>query len=95
MKFFFKLSLLLVVLIFFSIIYLSYFGVSTSKFNNIIKDNVNKKNEKVSLEFKKTKIHLNLRKKSFIARIKKPELITRNHKINKVTHTILNIFESL
>tara|TARA_E500000331_G_scaffold358570_1_gene426755 strand:- start:987 stop:3200 length:2214 start_codon:yes stop_codon:yes gene_type:complete len=81
MKFIIKLSLLLVVLIFFSIIYLAYFGISTDKFNNLIKDSVNEKNEKINLEFKNTKIHLNLRNKSFIARIKNPEVIIKNEKV--------------
>ena len=50
-KFFLRLFLLLLIIIASSIIYLSYFGVKTDKFDNLIKSKANKVNQYVKLEF--------------------------------------------
>ncbi len=42
------------------IVYLSYFGIETDRFNSLIKGKANEVNKFVKLEFYKTKIHLNI-----------------------------------
>ena len=58
-KFLLRFLILLLVIISCFIIYTSYFGIETNKFDTIIKEKANEVNENVKLEFNKTKIHLN------------------------------------
>ena len=58
-KFLLRFLTLLLVFIFLFTIYLSYFGLETSKFDDLIKEKANQVNQNVRLEFNKTKIHLN------------------------------------
>ena len=58
-KFFSRFFFLLLFTVVSLIIYLSYFGIKTDKFDNLIKNKVNEVNQHVKLEFQKTKIHLN------------------------------------
>ena len=60
-KFLLRFFILLLVIIFSFILYLSYFGIETDKFDALIKEKANEVNQKVKLEFNKTKIHLNPR----------------------------------
>ena len=55
-----KYFLYFLLLIFIGILYLSYFGVETKRFNQFIKNEVSKVNEQVSIELKDVKILLNL-----------------------------------
>ena len=58
-RFFLKSFLTLLILAVFSIIFLSYFGLETDKFDDLIKSKANEVNKYVKLEFQKTKIHIN------------------------------------
>ena len=58
-KFLLKFFILLSVIIFFFTIYISYFGIETSRFDSLIKEKANQENKNIKLEFNKTKIHLN------------------------------------
>jgi hypothetical protein len=60
-----KFFLYFLIILIISIFYLSYFGIKTEKFNNIIKDQILKKNEKINVNLKDIKILLNLKKISF------------------------------
>ena len=59
-KFLSRFFVLLLFIIFSFLIYLSYLGIETDKFDALIKSKANEVNENVKLEFNKTKIHLNL-----------------------------------
>ena len=58
-NFFSKFFILVLTTTVLSIIYLSYFGINTDKFDELIKNKANEVNQNVKLEFRKTKIHLN------------------------------------
>ena len=46
-------------------VYLSYFGLETKKFNKLIKDEISKKNDQISIELDKVKILLKAKDLSF------------------------------
>ena len=60
-RFFSRFLLLLLITVVSLIIYLSYFGINTDKFDDLIKNKASEVNQYVKLEFKKTKIHLNFK----------------------------------
>ena len=41
--------------------YFTYFGITTSKFNSIIKDQIRKQNDDIDIDLKKVKLHLDLK----------------------------------
>ena len=43
------------------IVYFSYFGISTNKFNSIIKEQIKKQNNELDIDLKKVRLHLDLR----------------------------------
>ena len=81
-KFFFRFFLLFIIIIFSLIIYLSYFGVKTDKFDNLIKSKANEVNQHVKLEFKKTKIYLNPRELNLILKLQNPKILVKKNEIN-------------
>ena len=81
-KFFLRFFFLLLIIISSLIIYLSYFGVKTDKFDDLIKTKANEVNRHVKLEFQKTKIHLNLKELNFIVRLQNPKILIRSNEIN-------------
>ena len=81
-KFFFRFFLLLIIIIFSLIIYLSYFGVKTDKFDNLIKSKANEVNQHVKLEFQKTKIYLNPRELNLILKLQNPKILVKKNEIN-------------
>ena len=80
-KFFSRFFLLFLIIIVSLIIYLSYFGISTDKFDNIIKNKANEVNQYVKLEFLKTKIHLNLKELNLAVKLQNPKVLIRNNEI--------------
>ena len=91
-KFLSRFLILLLIIIFFSAIYLSYFGIETDKFDTLIKTKANEVNQNVKLEFNKTKIHLSPTQFNLIVKLKKPNLLIKNNKINL---SKLNLFLSI
>ena len=81
-KFFLRLFVLLLITIVSSTIYLSYFGINTDKFNDLIKTKANEVNRHVKLEFQKTKIHLNLKELNLVVRLQNPKILIRSNEIN-------------
>ena len=57
-KRFIKYSVYLLLIIIISLLYLTYFGVETKKFNQLIKDEIIKDNTDLDLEIKKVKLVL-------------------------------------
>ena len=76
-----KYFLYFLILIFIGILYLSYFGVETKKFNQLIKNEVSKVNKKISIELKDVKILLNLSNFSIALKTYEPNLVFDNKKI--------------
>ena len=81
-KFFSRSFLLLLITIVLLIIYLSYFGINTGKFDDLIKTKTNAGNRNVRLEFQKTKIHLNIKELNLSVKLQNPKILIRNNSIN-------------
>ena len=58
-KFILRFFLIVLIVIVSIVIFLTYFGLETVRFDNLIKNKANEINQNVKLEFKKTKIYLN------------------------------------
>tara|TARA_B100000029_G_scaffold469834_1_gene508064 strand:+ start:6870 stop:9107 length:2238 start_codon:yes stop_codon:yes gene_type:complete len=80
-KFFVKFFLTILIGIFFLLTYLSYFGVETDKFDQLIKSKVNEVNRHVKLEFKRTKIHLNPKELNLAVKLQNPKILAKNNEI--------------
>ena len=76
-----KYFLYFLILIFIGILYLSYFGVETKRFNQLIKNEVSKVNKKINIELKDVKILLNLSNFSISLKTYEPNLVFDNKKI--------------
>tara|TARA_Y100000590_G_scaffold49764_1_gene52548 strand:- start:87 stop:419 length:333 start_codon:yes stop_codon:yes gene_type:complete len=63
------------------IFYLSYYGIETNKFNQIIKDKISENNSKIDIELKKVKVILNLRKFTVSIKTENPNIIVEKNKI--------------
>ncbi len=59
------------------IIYLSYFGIETDRFDTLIKQKANEVHQQVRLEFKKTKIHLNPKELNLTVKLQKPKILIK------------------
>lgn len=91
-KFLLRFFLLLLIISVSSIIYLSYFGVETDKFDGLIKNKTNEVNQNVKLGFRKTKIHLNLSELNIVVKLQNPKVLIKN---NEIDLTKLDLFLSL
>ena len=83
-------------LFFFSIIYLSVYGVKTDKFNNFINDKLKEYNSKLTLQLDDVYIKLNLNKSAISINSKNANLIAENNliKISNIDIS-LNLFKFL
>ena len=75
---FFGFLLLLLLLI---TVYLSHFGIETKKFNQLIKDQISTKNNKINIELNKVKILLNIRNFSFNIKTINPKVFYKEKQI--------------
>ena len=91
-KFFLRFFLLVIIVVTSSIIFLSYFGIETDKFDSIIKEKANEVNQNVKLEFNKTNIHLSPTELNLVVKLKNPRISIRNDAINL---SKLNLFLSI
>ena len=91
-RFLFRFFILLLVVTFSFVIYLSYFGIETDKFDSLIKEKANGVNENIKLEFNRTKIHLNPAELNLAVKLKEPKVIIRDNQINL---SKLNLFLSI
>ena len=81
-NFFLRLFFLLLISIALLIFYLSYFGIKTNKFDNLIKNKVNEVSQYVKLEFKKIKIHLNPIELNLVVKLENSKLLIKNNEID-------------
>ena len=68
-------------LIIFIIIYLSTFGVETSRFNNVLINEIKKKNSSIDLSLNKIKIKFDLKKVQIYLSTTEPKIVYQNIKI--------------
>ena len=73
---------IILILVFIGIFYLSIYGLNTSYFNTIIKEQVQKVDNKINLEFQKTRILLNLKQLKINLKIMKPSLNYNKNVVN-------------
>ncbi len=76
----FKILILIIIIFLLIIFYLSYFGVETSRFNSIIKDQIKTQNKEIDIKLNTVKLHLNLKKLSLKIKTQNPELDIKNKK---------------
>jgi len=91
-KFFLKFLIIIFLIAFSAIIFLSYFGIETDKFDNLIKNKTNQVNQYIQLDFKKTKIYINLIKINLIVKLQNPKVIIKN---DEIVLSKLDLFFSL
>ena len=91
-KFFLRFFIIVIISVVPVIIFLSYFGVETDRFDGLIKNRANEVNRYIKLEFKKTKIHLNLNELNLAIKLQNPKILIKNHEIDL---SKLNLFLSL
>ena len=77
-KIFFKILALLLILFLLFVGYFAYFGITTSKFNSIIKDQIKKQSSELDIDLKKVKLHLDLKNLSIKIKTKNPKIILNN-----------------
>jgi len=80
-KFFSRLALFLLISTISIVIYLSYFGLETDKFDNLIKGKANEVYRYTKLEFKNTKIHLNLKEFNLAVKLQNPKILIKDNEI--------------
>ena len=73
-------------------IFLTYFGLETDRFDNLIKNKTNEINQNVKLDFQKTKIHLNPTKLNLVVKLQSPKILIKN---NEIDLSKLDLFLSL
>ncbi len=81
MKIFLKIISLILVIIFFFIIYLSFVGIETKRFNNQISNRLKNIDENIKIDLKKIKITLNLFKLKLDAKTLDSRLTIKNKQI--------------
>ena len=86
---FFLLSLVIIILI---VIFLTYFGFETDRFNVLIKNKANEINRHTKLEFQKTKIHFNPGEFNLAVKLKQPKVLIRD---NQIELSRIDLFLSL
>jgi len=91
-KFLLKSFILLLVATTTVVIYLSYFGIETDKFDSLIKNKANEVNKYVKLDFQKTKIHLNPTKLNLVIKLQNPKILVKG---NEIILSKLDLFLSL
>ena len=91
-KFFIRFFFFVLTTLFFLIVYISYFGIETDKFDNLIKVKANEINKYVNLEFRKTKIYFNPPKLDLVVKLQNPKVLVKN---NEFSLSKLHLFLSI
>ena len=91
-KFFFRSFLTFLTILILTVIFLSYFGVETDKFDGLIKGKANEVNKHITVGFKKTKIHLNPTKLNLVIKLQNPKILVKK---NEIILSKLDLFLSL
>ncbi len=81
-KFLIRFFFLIVISAIILILYLSFFGIKTDKFDNLIKGKANEVNRHVKLNFQETKIHINPKKFNLVVKLQSPKILIKNNTID-------------
>ena len=82
MRFFLKFFLFLFIIIFSVVIFLTYVGFETDRFDVLIKSKSNVLNNNVKIEFNKTRSYLDIRNLKILTQLQNPKIIIKNKQIN-------------
>ena len=93
-KNFLKILILIFTLFLLFIGYFAYFGITTSKFNSIIRDQIKKQNSNFDIDLKKVKLHLDLKNISIKIKTKNAKIILNNSDNIELNEISLNILIS-
>ena len=91
-NFFLRFFLVVLLVIASAVVFLTYFGLETDRFDNLIKSKTNEINQNVKLDFQKIKIHLNPTKLNLVVKLQKPKILIKN---NEIDLSKLDLFLSL
>ena len=91
-KFFIRFFLVVLIVFVSLVIFLTYFGLQTDRFDNLIKNRTNEINQNIKLEFQKTKIHLNPIELNLVVKLQNPKILIKN---NEIDLSKLDLFLSL
>ena len=80
-KFFLRFFVIVLIVAISTIIFLSYFGFKTDKFDILIKSKANEVNQYVKLGFQKTRIYLNPRELNLVVELQNPKILVKNNEI--------------
>ena len=80
-KFFLRFFLIVLIVVVSAIIFLSYFGIETDKFDGLIKSKANEVNRYVKLGFQKTKIHINPTEFNLVVKLQNPKILVKKMKL--------------
>ena len=80
-----KYFLYFLILITIGVFYLSYYGIETKRFNQVIKDKISETSNKIDIELNKVKIILKLSNFTIGIKTKNPNIIFENNKIKLET----------
>ena len=80
-KFIFRFLFSFIVIVILFLIYLTYFGIETKRFDDLIKNKANDVNKNVKLEFNKTKIYLNPKELNLAVKLQNPKILIKNNEI--------------
>ena len=86
-----KIVILILISLFIFIGYFAYFGITTSKFNTIIKNQIKGQNSNLDINLKKVKLHLDLKNISIKIKTKNPKIILNNSdniELNEISSNI-------
>jgi len=81
-KFLFKSFLTIFIILISAIIFFTYVGYETNKFDDLIKNKANKTNKYIKLDFNKIKIYLDLKEFDLVIKLLKPNILIKDEKIN-------------
>ena len=91
-KFLLNFFLILFITLISTIIFLSYFGLETNRFDSLIKGKANEINQNVKLQFRATKIYLNPTKLNLAVKLLNPKVLIKS---NEIYLSKLDLFLSL
>ena len=80
-KFFLRFSLVSLAISIVFIVFLTFIGVKTGKFDELIKNKANEVNQNIKLGFKETKIYFNPLKLNIIVKLQNPKILIRENEI--------------
>ena len=80
-KRFIQLVILLLLLLILFLSYLSIYGISTDKFNNLISQKISERNQNLNIKLNKIKIFLNINNLNFELKTKNPKVFFKNNEI--------------